>query len=96
MKIATGFFVFFMMTACSPIRLVNGLSPSSHYQMAKSVAYGAADRQRLDLYAPRSTTKPAPIVVFFYGGGWNDGKKKNYEFVASSLTRAGYVVVIPD
>lgn len=85
-----------VLSGCSPIRLVNGLSPSGHYQMAQGVAYGAAGRQRLDLYTPRDAGRPAPIIVFFYGGGWKDGKKKNYEFVASSLTRAGYVVVIPD
>jgi acetyl esterase/lipase len=34
--------------------------------------------------------------VYFYGGGWNDGSKEEFEFVASSLTRAGLVVAIPD
>ncbi len=41
-------------------------------------------------------TRPAPLVVFFYGGGWRDGRKEDYEFVASSLTKAGFVVIIPD
>lgn len=35
-------------------------------------------------------------MIFFYGGGWKDGNKSDYEFVASSLTKAGYGVVIPD
>ena len=83
-------------TGCSPIRLVNELSPSGHYQRASDVAYGVLPRQTLDVYTPRSVSGPVPLIVFFYGGGWRDGKKEDYEFVASSLTEAGYAVIIPD
>jgi acetyl esterase/lipase len=38
----------------------------------------------------------APLVVFFYGGGWRSGAKQDYEFVAASLTEAGLIVAIPD
>jgi acetyl esterase/lipase len=34
--------------------------------------------------------------VFFYGGGWNSGRKEQYRFVAETLTAAGFVVAIPD
>jgi acetyl esterase/lipase len=86
----------FAVTGCSPIQLVNGLSPSSHYQLTADLAYGGAGRQNLDVYSPRAAPGSSPLVVFFYGGGWQDGRKKDYEFVASSLTKAGYVVIIPD
>ena len=36
------------------------------------------------------------MVVFFYGGGWREGNKEDCGFVASSLTDAGSVVLIPD
>jgi putative NADH-flavin reductase/predicted esterase len=36
------------------------------------------------------------LVVYFYGGGWRKGDKDNFEFIASSLTESGYVVVIAD
>lgn len=36
------------------------------------------------------------MVVFFYGGGWREGEKADYEFVASTLTKSGFTVVIPD
>lgn len=84
------------LTGCSPVQLINGLSPSSHYQLTADLAYGRADRQILDVYSPRSAHGPSPLVVFFYGGGWQNGNKEDYEFVASSLTQAGYVVIIPD
>lgn len=85
-----------MLTACSPIRLVNNLSPSGHYSVTENLVYGSDARHRVDVYVPRAVTQPAPLVVFFYGGGWREGDKDNYEFVASSLTQAGYVVMIPD
>jgi acetyl esterase/lipase len=34
--------------------------------------------------------------MFVYGGGWQSGTKEEYAFVASTLVRQGYVVVIPD
>ena len=84
------------MAACSPFRVINQLSPSSHYLAAPGVVYGDLDRQALDIYTPRASAGASPVVVFFYGGGWRKGAKENYEFVASSLTESGYAVVIPD
>src|ERR1700675_2980270 len=38
------------------------------------IAYGKAPRQRLDVYAPESRTRPNhPVVVYFYGGAWQSG-----------------------
>lgn len=84
------------MAACSPLGLLNQLSPANHYELTSDLAYGTLDRQALDIYTPRSADGPSPLIVFFYGGGWRDGEKENYAFVASSLTRAGYTVIIPD
>lgn len=84
------------LSACSPLHVVNGLSPSGHYDVTSSIAYGELDRQTLDVYAPRDVVGPSPLVVYFYGGGWRKGDKDHFEFVASSLTKAGYVVVIAD
>lgn len=85
-----------VLTGCSPLGLVNQFSPSSHYRLASDIAYGSLARQTLDIYTPRTTTGLVPVIVFFYGGGWRDGKKEDYRFVASSLTEAGYAVIIPD
>lgn len=81
---------------CSPFSVINHLSPSDHYRLQSGIDYGEATRQKLDLYTPTSSEAAAPVVVFFYGGGWRNGDRKDYEFVASSLTQAGYVVAIPD
>lgn len=84
------------LTACSPLKVLNALSPSRHYAPELDLRYGADARQQLDVYLPSPIPESAPLVVFFYGGSWTDGDKADYEFVAASLTEAGMIVVIPD
>lgn len=49
---------------------------------------------------PLSTGTPSnpirPVVVFFYGGSWNRGERKDYAFIGHSLASRGYITVIPD
>jgi acetyl esterase/lipase len=82
--------------ACSPLAVVNSASPNRYYERYDDLAYGDQPRQTLDLYTANNVRDGAPVVVFFYGGGWRNGRKENYEFVASALTEAGITVVIPD
>ena len=81
---------------CSPLTMLSAVSPSGHYERVADLQYGDKERQYLDVYKPMAGATAAPLVVYFYGGGWNDGDKAEFEFVASSLTRAGLVVAIPD
>ena len=30
---------------------------------------------------------PAPVVVFFHGGTWSDGRRDYYRFVGEALSR---------
>lgn len=57
--------------------------------------YGDAPRQRLDVYAPPAADH-APVVVFFYGGRWSEGRREDYRFVGAALAEAGIVTIIPD
>ena len=61
----------------------------------KNLSYGDEPWQQLNVYT-QSKESAAPVVVFIYGGGWHQGKKEHYHFVADALVRRGYVVVIPD
>jgi len=36
------------------------------------------------------------VIVFFYGGGWQSGRRQDHTFVAEAFTSRGFVVVIPD
>lgn len=60
-----------------------------------SIVYAGGARQTLDVCRPISAAS-APVVVFFYGGGWRSGRKGLYRYVAKALARRGYVAVVPD
>ena len=64
-------------------------------KLTPSVAYAERSRHRLDVCRP-SRAAAAPVVVFFYGGGWRSGNKRLYRYVAKALARRGYVAVVPD
>lgn len=85
-----------MIGGCSSFDVVNGITRSGHYSSDRGLAYAEGSRQTLDVHVPASAPAAAPLVVFFYGGGWREGSKEDYEFVASRLTAAGFVVVLPD
>jgi len=63
--------------------------------VAHSLAYGAGTRHTLDICRPNDADA-APVVVFFYGGGWRSGRKGIYRYAAKALARLGYVAVVPD
>lgn len=81
---------------CRPTTLINVLSPSAHYTKDAGHAYGDDPRQQLDAYWPAEVEADAPVVVFFYGNGWREAARADFEFVAAALTRSGIMVVIPD
>lgn len=86
------------LAACSPIGALNALAPSGTHRDTLDVAYGAGDRQKLDVYQP-TTPAPAggfPVVLFFYGGSWNQGQRGDYRFVGESLAARGIVTLIAD
>jgi len=81
-------------TACSPIGVLNGMAPKR--LSARNIPYGAGPRRTLDVYVPERAGGAAPVVVFFYGGGWDSGVKDTYRFVGGALAAAGFVTIIPD
>jgi acetyl esterase/lipase len=85
-----------LVAGCRPTTMVNSLSPSGHYAKEAGQPYGDDPRQQLDVYWPAATAEDAPVVVFFYGNGWREAARADFEFVASALTQAGIVVLIPD
>jgi acetyl esterase/lipase len=85
-----------VMTACSPLKLLNVLTPDATYDKTEGIAYGADPRQKLDVYVPRHPMENAPVVVFFYGGSWNSGSRSDYAFVGEALASRGIVAVLAD
>ncbi|MGY2266316.1 alpha/beta hydrolase [Pseudomonas sp. SDO5561_S422] len=85
-----------LLAACSPIKVLNALTPTSTFTKTSAIAYGDDPRQKLDIYRPVTALPDAPVVVFFYGGSWNSGSKDDYGFVGEALASRGIVVVIAD
>jgi triacylglycerol lipase len=61
---------------------------------AKDVAYGAHERQRLDIYTRvRRPAEPVPAIVVFHGGGLIGGSRGATTNVAEYFASLGYVGV---
>jgi acetyl esterase/lipase len=82
--------------ACSPVGVLNALAPRAGVTVTSDLAYADGPRHTLDVYAPPPGPTPAPVVVFFYGGGWEDGSKALYRFVGAAMAAHGVVTMIPD
>jgi acetyl esterase/lipase len=66
-------------------------------QVVTGVAYGPLPRQRLDVWRRSGAQRrPAPVLVWFYGGSWNSGARGDYGFAARAFAEKGFVVVVPD
>jgi acetyl esterase/lipase len=80
----------------SPLGLINSLVPKEGYHKHGSLSYGTLERQKLDVYVPEGIGGDLPVVLFFYGGSWQSGRRQDYLFVAQALTARGCIAVIPD
>ena len=86
--------LIWLLTACSGPGVLNALAPSKGIAITHDIAYAPGERHALDIYAP--AWRDAPVVVFFYGGGWKAGGRSLYRFVGVSLAKRGFLVVVPD
>lgn len=57
------------------------------------LAYGADPKQALDLYLP-SGADAAPVFVFLHGGGFREGDRAHYGFIARPFAARGVLTVI--
>jgi acetyl esterase/lipase len=101
MKAGAALMLSALLAACSPLRAFNAIVPQDRGAVAaeRGSAYGAHPRQRVDLYRPRGwrSGQPAlPIILFLYGGSWQQGEREGYSFAARALADAGFLVAVPD
>jgi acetyl esterase/lipase len=89
--------LFILATAgCTRFDLLNATIPSCGYTRTRNIAYANLPRQKLDVYVPRHPKPNLPVVIFFYGGDWQNGNKADYRFVAQALTSKNFIAVLPD
>jgi acetyl esterase/lipase len=57
-------------------------------------AYGDDRRQRLDVYRPRSSDRPGPVLVYFHGGGYfSGGKRREGRALLHRLAARGWTCI---
>ena len=64
--------------------------------MVADIAYGAGPDETLDLFVPEGGRTGLPVHVFIHGGYWRMFSKRDYSYVADTVTRAGAIAVIVD
>ncbi|MDR6951506.1 acetyl esterase/lipase [Ancylobacter sp. 3268] len=84
----------------APLATLNTLARLENVRTIPALAYAEGARHGVDVYAPAPAPSSAgdrfPVVVFFYGGGWEGGERGFYRFVGAALASRGIVAVIPD
>lgn len=88
-----------LLTACQSafFGVVNLRAGAGGIDPQQTASYSPDHGLQLDVYAATASAgKPAPVVVFFYGGSWQNGERGWYRFVAQALVAEGVHVVIPD
>lgn len=66
-----------------------------------SIIFSYVDEKRrrrltLDLYRPEKADKPSPVIVMFFGGGWQNGRPGLFAPLGQRLAQLGYVTVVPE
>jgi arylformamidase len=58
------------------------------------LAYGDDPKQRLDLYLPEGEVGGAPVFLFLHGGGFREGDRAQYGFVAEPFAAHGIITAV--
>jgi acetyl esterase/lipase len=84
------------LAGCDKLAAFNRLQAGDLSPDRADLSYGPDARQKMDIYLPPPHLRPAPLIVWFYGGSWDSGDKRKYAFVAKRFVDMGYAVAIPD
>jgi acetyl esterase/lipase len=59
-----------------------------------NLPYGQHIKQRLDLYFPPRRDGRAPVFMFLHGGGFREGDRAQYGFIAGPLAQRGVITAV--
>lgn len=64
------------------------------YTVQPNLTYSTASNVelKLDLYLPRNSAAPVPLVLFFHGGGWVEGRKESAGLYLLPYLQMGFAV----
>src|ERR1700748_486472 len=60
------------------------------------IAYGLDRSETLDLFFPENLKSPAPVHMFIHGGYWRMFSKRDFSYIADTITAAGAIAAIVD
>ena len=76
--------------------VLSSLVSEGGLKVERNQPYGPHQRHTLDVYRAGRESATAPIVLFYYGGGWTSGDRAAYAFVGSALAANGVTAVVAD
>lgn len=86
-----------MTSACSPLTVFATLTPKDAARVeGRGARYAPGPRGGIDVYAPPKTRETAPVAIFFYGGSWDSGRRRDYGWVGRALAAQGFLTLVPD
>ncbi len=87
-----------MMAGCSSalFGVLNVTDGAERVAPVRSVVYDSSHGLQLDVYRPQAAVGDAPLVVYFFGGSWQNGSRNRFAFVGKALAERGVVAVVPD
>ncbi|KAL9661024.1 hypothetical protein QQ045_025843 [Rhodiola kirilowii] len=86
---------------CYSLLLMPGFIQVGYYyffskQVHRSIVYGDQPRNRLDLYMPKDSDGPKPVIAFVTGGAWIIGYKAWGSLLGQQLSERGIIVACID
>ena len=58
------------------------------------ISFGDSPKQALDVYLPKEPAKKAPVLLFLHGGGFMEGDRAHYGYVARPYAEKGIITVV--
>lgn len=87
-----------LLAGCESLSFLAANLPALSAERRTAIVYAPGPRGRFDAYlvAAAAGAPRRPLVVFWYGGGFTDGRRQDYRFVGAALAGEGFVTVLPD
>lgn len=60
-----------------------------------NLSYGDDPKQQLDIYLPAGPVEKASVLLHMHGGGFVEGDRVDYAFLAPALVEHGIILVLP-
>jgi acetyl esterase/lipase len=86
-----------LLSACAQVyyATIGSADTARNLVVRRGIVFDTKHGLPLDIYAPHDASN-APVVVFFYGGSWEGGRRRWYRYVGEALASNGVIAVIPD